>query len=190
MALWNVLGKRGLVVACAALLGVQAVVLCQSDRAWGEAGRLSRRIVGDIESLGRVERLHIVNLPDNVRGAYVFRSGIVPACRLFCKGIGTDGVTLMFRHGVRGVEEPVSIALDGEGVCCLQAPVGGDLRPHHHLATGRLSEECFEMFRFDRDAGEVRFKFRQSFLGESSEAVFYSAGRIHRMESLGERSTE
>ncbi|MCE5231279.1 hypothetical protein LLG95_17010 [bacterium] len=52
---------------------------------WGMAGRLSGNLVGDLRTIvdsRTVERLDVYNLPDHLRGAYVFRNGFVKAARL------------------------------------------------------------------------------------------------------------
>lgn len=60
---------------------------------WADAGRLAGRLVADLGRIAearKIEEIEIYNLPDHLRGAYVFRNGFVEAARM--NGIGPEKI--------------------------------------------------------------------------------------------------
>ena len=79
--------------ACAPLVVWHAVVLVQNTIRWRDAGQMAR---GIIDTFAATVRLHdpegrqpifVLNLPDNLNGAYVFRRGFHPAIQLYAPDI-------------------------------------------------------------------------------------------------------
>lgn len=74
--------RRGGWVLQGAFLVFMALSTIQSSRTWQEAGVASRLLLQSVAELGTETRVLLANLPDNLRGAYVFRNGFEAACEL------------------------------------------------------------------------------------------------------------
>jgi hypothetical protein len=74
--------KIWILLICA-LLGFYAAMLLTTNQTWREASQLSRRILDGVGSLSTGERVLLLNAPDNLRGAYVYRNGLFEATKLF-----------------------------------------------------------------------------------------------------------
>lgn len=57
-----------------------------TNKNWQMAGQISRDIIESIDNQignNNNNRIFIINLPDNLKGAYIYRNGIYPAIQLF-----------------------------------------------------------------------------------------------------------
>jgi hypothetical protein len=88
-AIRTVLRQRSLAVAvCALVIAVHATALVRANTHWRDSGLLTRSIVDSYaeqvvaHDAGGTAGIFILNLPDNVGGAYVFRNGFYPAIQL------------------------------------------------------------------------------------------------------------
>lgn len=76
------------VLACMVVIGVNAAALVRANAQWGVSGTLTRSIIDSYaDEVLKHDPLStaatfILNLPDNVGGAYVFRNGFYPAVQL------------------------------------------------------------------------------------------------------------
>ena len=76
------------IACCVAAIAVHSVALVRANGKWQESGALTRSIVDSFaqrvleQGSTKPAGIFILNLPDNVRGAYVFRNGFYPAVRL------------------------------------------------------------------------------------------------------------
>jgi hypothetical protein len=89
-----VLRHRALVVAaCGALMVWHGVVLARNTVRWYEAGQMARDIIDtfaeDVRRYdpGNRQTIIVLNLPDNLLGAYVYRRGFYPAIQLFAPDV-------------------------------------------------------------------------------------------------------
>ena len=89
-----VLRQRALVLTtCGCAIGWHAFVLVENTTRWRDAGRLARGIVETFSDGVRHydpdarQAIFLMNLPDNLDGAYVFRRGFTPAIELFAPDV-------------------------------------------------------------------------------------------------------
>lgn len=89
-----VLRNRALVAAaCAPLLLWHGIVLVQNTLRWRDAGRMARGIIDTFaanvraQDPGHDRDIFLLNLPDNLHGAYVYRRGFYPAIELFAPDV-------------------------------------------------------------------------------------------------------
>jgi hypothetical protein len=83
-------------VALAPLILWHGVALVQNTIRWREAGQMARGIIDSFA--GGVRRhdpdnrrqIFLLNLPDNLGGAYVYRRGFYPAIQLFAPGVASS----------------------------------------------------------------------------------------------------
>jgi len=75
--------RKNFVISCVLLASVFGVLLYRSNENWKKAGEISKNIISSIKGVEKSDRLFIVNLPDNIKGAYIYRNGIREAIHLF-----------------------------------------------------------------------------------------------------------
>jgi protein O-mannosyl-transferase len=73
---------------------------------WSRAGDLSKYIISSLVT--HITRSHviIINAPDNLNGAYVFRNGLFPALRLFMNTYIVS-LDISVHHNVRSIDEVI-----------------------------------------------------------------------------------
>lgn len=77
---------------CCFLLLFFFVSLLSLNMNWRDAGKISRRIILNTERVVGEDSICYLTLPDNLKGAYIFRHGISPAIRLHYPWAKTESV--------------------------------------------------------------------------------------------------
>lgn len=103
------------------LVVVNLVFLFRSNVNWENAGTLSKKCLDSAAKVlktlpsGEKDRTFILNLPDSVNGAYVFRNGFYESLHLFYPAVSTGSVSILSTHSIEDADEEISIeALDQE----------------------------------------------------------------------------
>ena len=116
LVLATVVGRRTLIVALVGYTVVQGVWLNSANRRWLEAGSVVTRILDDYRAMASHGPTTIINLPDHVGGAYVFRSGFDPACRLHGLPTHADGLNVLVRNGIEHASDSSAVELGPESL--------------------------------------------------------------------------
>lgn len=137
-----------LVVAAAALLLASATVTHLASWRWYEAGRLSRQILDQVLAKRDRKNLMVLNLPDNLDGAYVYRGGLPDAVALFGKEVRAP-VACAVRHALGSPDDTVTVVRRGRVVDLrLEAPhpvVPSLVRPSRHFEPCRTIPKYLRM---------------------------------------------
>lgn len=97
------------------LVVVNLVFLLRSNVNWENAGILSKKCLDSAAKVlktlpsGEQDRTFILNLPDSVNGAYVFRNGFYESLHLFYPAVSTGRVSILSTHSIAEVGEEISI---------------------------------------------------------------------------------
>ncbi len=91
------------------ILSFGQILLYHSNENWRKAARIAQSIVHSMSIIEKDNSLVILNLPDNHRGAYVFRNGIEHVLPLFYDLTDLD-VVVVSRHSVYDLSDRVSVA--------------------------------------------------------------------------------
>ena len=108
------LGGAPFIVVSLALLLASGQCLFEAQGRWQVAGSVSRGILLEVLALGDRRRVTILNLPDNINGAYVFRGGLPEAVGLFAGAEAGDRVTCVARHAMSGPRDAVTVQRRGD----------------------------------------------------------------------------
>lgn len=124
--------------ALALVLAPYAAALWHANRTWDEAARLSRSTLdalaaadstsntpaggpatGGAANAGR-PTAYVLNAPDNLRGAHLYRNGLADAARLFPGRAGGADVHVVSYHALRSARDRAELTRDAAGVYTLR----------------------------------------------------------------------
>lgn len=161
------------------LLGILAVVyanqLYQSNRHWENAGRITRQIVHDLTRLEPARRLFILNLPDTIGGAYVFRNGIKPALNLFGDSARLREIRVVAYQTLFELTDGVEIRQESAETYEVKTA-----SPRTYFLNRRIPPSDLAFFHVrDRD----RFRFTVRFPNQTGEdrMAYYSRGSLREI---------
>lgn len=109
-----VVHKTKLVITCGLLLAMLGTgALWRVNERWITASQMTREIARELSKYDP-QQTTIVNLPDNFRGAYVFRIGVIHAATTF-QGREANGVfRILCTHDVQSLSEHFDASIEGE----------------------------------------------------------------------------
>jgi hypothetical protein len=101
--------------AVVAWIVVSSVVLWHLNGTWATAGELADRLAREAAgSVADGQFLVVTNLPDNYRGAYVFRNGFKEAMTIFRRsGASAERIEVLSSHPVRRLDDDVIVTKEG-----------------------------------------------------------------------------
>ena len=136
------------------LLGY-GLLLARNLGSWRTAGVMSQSILEALESHSGAERIEILNLPDNISGAYVFRNGLNSAEALF---LGRDRSSLLGTYEIYDAGTAVVRAPTATGVSLVAVGPGTSFRHPVESLPGcaRLQAIDAERRRLDIDLTQCR----------------------------------
>ena len=96
--------RRGTVILMTVLIVLETVALQWVNRRWIAASRLTERIAGEVAEMNPRD-VFILNVPDNIGGAYVFRNGLTEAATTFLGRPKGDRYRVISFHSINSLEE-------------------------------------------------------------------------------------
>jgi hypothetical protein len=172
VALYGILGDgRRLRLLLATIVVLAAAALWQQNQNWRVAASISASVVADACTLAEAnDTLIVMNLPDNVNGAYALRNGLWHAVQLFCpQPRASLSVAILSTHGVAS-------AADG---AVLQRREGGyDVRAPQLFVQKPVVAKGMAGYLSVPQATADSFRLNVGRLPEQSQIVYYAAGRL------------
>lgn len=155
------------------MLILYAVTLWATNRNWAEAARLSRTIVADIASESRHDAVIVLNAPDNIRGAYLFRNGLDQALLSFVGDERVEQTHVIIHHRLNSARDEIK---------CTKEEGGISLRP---------TETQTEFDRYDAapacltvvEPAKRLARFRLDGCDEKLDVFYFSEGRMRRIKA-------
>jgi hypothetical protein len=110
------------IVACLLAIGVHALELEQANARWRASGALARSILDSYAALVREHDprgtmpVLVLNLPDNVSGAYIYRNGFLSSLAMFKPDLPAAGKspTVVASHSIGTADEVMRISRPDE----------------------------------------------------------------------------
>ena len=179
--------RKNFVISCVILVSVFGGLLYRSNENWRAAGELSNGIVDSIKGVEKSERLFIINLPDNIKGAYIYRNGIREAIHLFInpdkfKDIKVISYNTLYKKTDRvTVTKCPGTPRRRQGMATYTVQL---LNPKtFFMHAGVPVENIFkidysEMLNFKNNRYDLRFKD----LNSNDKVLFYSAGKMETLK--------
>jgi hypothetical protein len=114
----------------------------------------------------------LLNAPDNLRGAYVFRLGLPQAVAGFIHSQKVREVTVFATHSVGSVHDELAIEREDAvpGKCSVRL-----------LNETQWFLEVRGMKRWNRESATSRFVFEWKDLPPNTDVMYYSAGGVRRL---------
>jgi protein O-mannosyl-transferase len=153
-------------------IAFSTVRLYQLNKNWVVAGDLARVIASEIASSAVRPAVVLVNAPDNLRGAYVFRNGLAQAVTEFIHSQAVREVTVVAMHTLGSVQDEIAIEQAGSvpGRCSVRLLNDKTRFVVVRSGTGR-----------DRGGTGSSFEFELKELPQNTDVMYYSAGRVRRL---------
>ena len=158
--------------ALSALLIFYGVTLWQTNRVWREAGRLSAVVLEDLTRLSTRDAVLVLNAPDNLRGAHLFRNGLGQALTTFQDEKKIGRVEAIAFHAVESAGDALGVKGEGGGVVSLRLS-----NPKTTFERVNAPPECAHILT--RSPDTLRFDLRRC--AKEFDVFFYSAGRAHKL---------
>jgi hypothetical protein len=173
-----VLRQRALViVACGVLMLWHGIVLARNTVRWHEAGEMAHAIIDTyattvrLRDPGNRQMIFLLNLPDNLMGAYVYRRGFYPAVQLFAPDVAATSGRLV------QIASNSFSSLDGRTAASRMSPnrFALDVAPGRFLQTEISSSMWYRTVSLD--PASLTVEFTDSI--KSALVLHTTAGRIH-----------
>ena len=166
--------RKRFVISFICLLLFLWISLYRSNRNWSIAGEISKNILTSLETAGTADRLYIINLPDNINGAYIYRNGIQEAIRLFGNAGQFKNITVISYNSIYKIDDTVEVTGSSNKYSVrLADPEGAFLNANVPVESTFVSE-YYEIVNLESNGFDFRFKK----LNSADKLTFYSAGRM------------
>jgi hypothetical protein len=164
---------RRMMAAC--LLIACSLLLVRSNAIWRAAGDLAESIVEGLAGFGDQGALFVVNLPDNLRGAYVFRNGFASALALFYGDGGYRDVTVISRHDIGAPSDGVSIVRTSHDTYHIELSNSSVSFVHLNASDGESPSQYYELDNVTTGSYDLTFKPSAP---QERRLLYYSAGNV------------
>ncbi len=154
------------VFAC--VLIFYAATLWLANARWASTARLAQSLLSDITRQATRERIVVLNAPDNLKGAFLFRNGLEDALRIFQNERKITNVQVVAFHRLSSPDDEVAMTNDA-GVISLRL-----VNEKTGFETFKDAPECVKML--EHSARMMRL--RLDGCGESFEVFYFSEGRM------------
>jgi len=150
------------------------ISLYRSNENWREAGEISESILNSLNNVAKADRLYIVNLPDNINGAYIYRNGIIEAIHLFGNANQFKDIIVVSYNNIYEIDDAVKVTRTSNMYTVqLLNPKTSFISANVPIEKTFITE-YYEIVNFTNNGYVLRFKkFRNC-----DKLTFYSAGRI------------
>lgn len=150
--------RRHLTVTLACLLIAYAALLLRSNHNWKRASGIAERVVSSLGDLGNARDIYVLNLPDNIGGAYIFRNGLNEAAELLGSSERFRKVLPVFWQEMQHPSDTVVTVEDGGGYLVEASSPRSRLRNKSVSAEGTLTSETFDITDAGPRSYRVAFK--------------------------------
>ncbi|MCA1632443.1 MAG: hypothetical protein LC802_01685 [Acidobacteria bacterium] len=158
--------------ALACLLVFYAASLWATNRDWSAASRLSQSIIEELAAQSTRDAVLLLNVPDNLRGAYVYRNGLGRALLSFQPAKPISRAHVLAWHSLHTRLD--RIELTGEARTYTLRPLNNATKFERAGAT----PDCARDFSLSGDALRVRLEG----CAGTFDVFYFSEGKIHRVE--------
>lgn len=169
------------------LLILHIVFLYQSNTNWKAAGNVSRGILHSFaknvkeNAVDVSKKIFILNLPDNLNGAYIMRNGFYESLHLFEPQVFKRVIVGISSHILKDKEDAVFVERVNEVIYSINL----NREDIFFLQTPPLSRVFYEVFDFNQNQYSLKF----SKLFGNYSILYYSEGQIKKIGTVkGEKN--
>lgn len=163
---------RPVVLAC--LLVFYAASLWATNRDWNSASRLSQIIIEELAAQSTRDAVLLLNVPDNLRGAYVYRNGLGPALLRFQHAKPISRAHILAWHNLHTPLDRIELTVEA-GTYTLR-PLNNATKFEHAGAT----PDCARDFSLSDDVLRIGL----GGCAGTFDVFYFSEGKIRRVEIL------
>ena len=146
------------------------IALFRANRIWLEAGQISQTLVQELCQFPLGKRLVILNVPDTLRGSYIFRNGLLAIQRIWHVPFESlDRLTFQYLHSSQDCV--VVQILDAKTYA---VRTDGD-QTYFIKANQRDRSDSLQITTFNR----TEFHLRRQRIDPDTRMIFYAGGHFH-----------
>ncbi len=101
--------KKYFVIFSSIVLIFCQISLFYVNKNWNTAGNISKNVISSIQGIGNTNTLCIMNIPDNIRGAYIYRNGFREALYLFAPKVKFTDLCICLYHNVFAENDLITV---------------------------------------------------------------------------------
>jgi len=161
-------------VSSVCILMFYGISLYWINHNWKIAGEISNSVLLSIKTLGKADRLVIINLPDNIKGAFIYRNGIREAIRLFGAADQFQHVTIVSHNTLYEKDDGVGIEKRGESYFVRLLNPKTYFMYEYIKINANLTDESFKL---EKSTNSSYFLTLRS-ISCNDKIVYYSIGRM------------
>ncbi len=129
--------------------------------------------------MGKADRLFIVNLPDNINGAFIYRNGIRDAIRLFSNADRFKDVVVISYNNIYEKDDGIMVTRISDVYSVQLLNQKAYFMNVSIPIESTFVTEYFEILNFKNNGYELKFKE----FNTNDKLSFYSAGKMVPCES-------
>lgn len=172
--------KKFFVASFISLSLISGILLYNLNENWREAGEISKSILDCMGKMRRANRLFVINLPDSIDGAYIFRNGISDAVNLFNNpGRSADIIVVSYNKIFKRDNATMVTRRSNIFYVQLSNPKTFFMNANRKIESTFVAEH-FKILNFKKHAYELRFNDFNS----DDKLLFYSAGKMENFSFL------
>ena len=145
------------------------VALRKTNGEWNETAQLSRNIINEIVNQSNRETILLLNAPDNLRGAHLFRNGLDDALRLFQNSKPIKEARVIAFHDLQTTHDEVEVSIE--------ANVLSIRLKNEKTAFGKINEPPRCVTLVHRSPNLLRFRIEDC--PENLQVFYFSNGRVY-----------
>lgn len=150
--------RRFLMLILACILVAYAASLLRSNHNWKRASGIAESVVASLGAVVDARDIYVLNLPDNIGGAYVFRNGLNEAAALLGYAERFRRARPVFWQEMQHRSDTVGVVEDGGRYLVEVSSPRSRLRNKSVSAEGKLSSETFDIMDAGPHSYRVVFK--------------------------------
>ena len=178
LMLYNICNLKYFVIVIFIVLIFHYVHLKNCNKNWILAGQISNRITTEIASLLKEKPIIIINLPDSINGAFIFRNGISEAIELCCFPKKIPEVCIIITHELKDLSDLIIVTKE-ENTIHAVLNKNSILTREDDLKNNPISKE----FSYkSQDFNECHINFNSELIFEKNLFLYFSKGNIHQLK--------
>jgi protein O-mannosyl-transferase len=189
--------KRHSVVILTIITSLYCYTLIQANANWKIAGTISQNIVNKLVKYDKCDHLFVINIPDNLNGAYIFRNGLDHAIPLFMSAPPYSKLIVISFQNLFSQTEDIRVKCSSDRISVAFKPSSANRtscpdfwinrnlnadgnHPVHIPSGGSFQTPLYGISEFETTGYQIRF----TQLRKQDQVVYFTQGQLTDLRCL------